>query len=903
MREMDKKIANKGKFLRLSTLKIVAIGMFLAMFVSVLPTETISAFQVNSKDDSKKSESVAPAATLVENGYAAITSTGRDGPTLRVIDITQFGTLHDNTANHAPADSSGSAPLSMSWNESDFQVAGDSAAPAVYGLALSADGTTIYTATHGFFGNNRTPRVFKIGPVNSTPSVLATLPSPGNWGIGNIDFDEDHGYVFAPNQDDGIIYRIDANAGGVVDSYDPGVADASGADLPPLGERVVGVGYNRVENRLYYGVWTSDGTNGLNTVRSIGLTATGGFDTSAGSDRLEITLDARRAAPMDFEFDKAGTRMLIAENGVGESDFNGTIRVNLAAHTARGLEYAGSTGSWVVDSTDHDPNGQVLKYEVGTLSGFTNSRGGTAWGYDSMTGNKFAGDETFAAFTGDTLRFSDSFVYGVQYTPTTGGGVRNTASALSNSIIADLDYDTVNQDKAVYGEIDIRKQTFSVGNRLWFDTDNDGIIDAGEEGISGASVSIFVDNDGDGQPDSGTAIETVTTDANGYYRFDGLLADNYVIRVNPSNFASGGVLEGYQNTSNVSTPTDDSAESSGSATNADNGVNPATPNAVLTNGVLSNSFALGGTETTTEADVPTSGDFPGQGALDNNADMTVDFGFYGLSLSGTVWSDIGANGNNSRLDSGESLLSGYTVQLFDSAGNEINVGPDGILGTADDAAGGMVTDGSGNYNFQGLPAGDYRVVLTPNGATSPNGAFEESDPNSNREDNDNGFPDNTGDYPSMIISGIVTLTPGDDGAANNNDVDNSDGSTANPTVDFGLVLSPTAAGSSIAGRVKTAFGRGISRTTVTVLNLDTFEEHAVITNHFGYFKFNDLQAGETYVVSAQHRYFEFEDNNFTFTLQDNVAGLTFVGGVPRKTKRISKDLNQTLMDGFFGKRR
>ena len=55
--------------------------------------------------------------------------------------------------------------------------------------------------------------------------------------------------------------------------------------------------------------------------------------------------------------------------------------------------------------------------------------------------------------------------------------------------------------------------------------------------------------------------------------------------------------------------------------------------------------------------------------------------------------------------------SGFDVQLFDTNGSEIPVGADGILGTADDATGGVVTNSNGIYFFNGLAPGEYQVVI------------------------------------------------------------------------------------------------------------------------------------------------------------------------------------------------
>lgn len=330
--------------------------------------------------------------------------------------------------------------------------------------------------------------------------------------------------------------------------------------------------------------------------------------------------------------------------------------------------------------------------------------------------------------------------------------------------------------------------TYSIGNRVWFDTNNDGQINAGEVGLSGVSVSLFLDANADGTPDTpGTPVGTMLTDASGYYRFDSLSATNYVVRVNASNFANAGVLAGYTNTTGANSTDLDSTSVAGQ--NGENGINPAgAANSVQANGILSGTIALGAPgEPTNESDVQGSG----QGSIDPAANMTVDFGFYRLCLNGTVWTDngAGANNNNGILNAGEAGVPTVRVRIYDAANAEVLVGPDGVLGTSDDAVNGVQTNGSGNYSFCGLPQGQARVVVTPAGGTSSTPTS--TTPDNNIDSDDNGFPDNTGNFPSRIIAGLVTLTPGSAGALTNNTVTNSTATTTNPTVDFGFVAPPT----------------------------------------------------------------------------------------------------------------
>jgi protocatechuate 3,4-dioxygenase beta subunit len=170
---------------------------------------------------------------------------------------------------------------------------------------------------------------------------------------------------------------------------------------------------------------------------------------------------------------------------------------------------------------------------------------------------------------------------------------------------------------------------------------------------------------------------------------------------------------------------------------------------------------------------------------DANSNLTVDFGFYTQQVGTTVWLDNGTGGgddDNGIQDGTEAGVPGVTVRLFSSDGAvEIPVGADGILGTADDGPGGVLTDATGAYAFGGLPQGSYVVAVTaPAGYTSSTDPVNGATPLAADLD-DNG----TGTGGGIISSNPFTLTPGS--AANGSVPVNSTGSTSNPRVDFGLV--------------------------------------------------------------------------------------------------------------------
>lgn len=66
------------------------------------------------------------------------------------------------------------------------------------------------------------------------------------------------------------------------------------------------------------------------------------------------------------------------------------------------------------------------------------------------------------------------------------------------------------------------------GDRVWLDTNQDGIQDLGENGVSGVVVDFFRDN-GDGIPDINvdTKVDFTITDDNGNYLFPNLVSGNY----------------------------------------------------------------------------------------------------------------------------------------------------------------------------------------------------------------------------------------------------------------------------------------------------------------------------------------------------------------------------------------
>ncbi|MDQ7035646.1 MAG: SdrD B-like domain-containing protein [Anaerolineae bacterium] len=196
-------------------------------------------------------------------------------------------------------------------------------------------------------------------------------------------------------------------------------------------------------------------------------------------------------------------------------------------------------------------------------------------------------------------------------------------------------------------------EPLSLGNRVWFDSDNNGLLDVTESGIGGVVVNLYQD-DGTG---TFVQIATTTTDSNGYYIFDGLGEGNYYVEIPATNFHPAGVLINLNSSTGAN---------NNDADNNDNGIDDPTP---ATNGIISNTTTLTrGTEPINDADLGPDG-HGSNGEQNNNSDLSIDFGFFGgtMALGNRVWFDDGAGGGNARdgiRDATELGAAGVSVSLY-----------------------------------------------------------------------------------------------------------------------------------------------------------------------------------------------------------------------------------------------
>ncbi len=628
---------------------------------------------------------------IVQNGYAVYSCFGASSSdvVLAVRNLNGIGDVYDLPSNRGDIDSSSNFAQTTTFTRSQFE---DN---QLHATTISADGS-IYVSTSAFYNNLRPgegrpdplvpvadAKIYRISPDGSTVELFATLP--GNQGTGWMEIDQEHNQIYVSNPDDGQIYVVDTTAApgsqtaatsystfaphsaDALNDADPSTTGAVG--FAPLGENILGVGYNKVENRLYYAIWAQDITvnaSADNTIRSIGINADGSFDLA--SDRLEFTTpnenlwgngneSSNSSMPtLDIEFNEDGTVMLLAELTL-DYDFT-ALR---PGHSSRLLEYRGSTTNWTAEPIEKHNIGEVRGVIAPTNGADldNNARGGVDFAFDTIENGIPNGDDDYLIAAGDALPFDtntdpDTLIYGFQYQPLTGGDQ-------DSSIKIDGDGVFDNQ-KGTFADIDIRvvyEGSIEIGNRVWNDPNADGIQDPGEAGISNVTLNLY-DETGT------TLLGTTTTNTEGEYYF------------NDSNVNQNGAAGLEPNTSYQIRIDASSPNLSGlTLTTTDTGTKDS---------IDSDALDTAGTPTI----LITTGDYG-----ENN--YTLDAGFYEPgSISGNVSDDL------------SNPITNVELQLLDSTGNLVLDSSNQPITTT--------TGNDGNYLFSNVTPGDYQVLeLQPPG--------------------------------------------------------------------------------------------------------------------------------------------------------------------------------------------
>ncbi len=523
-------------------------------------------------------------------------------------------------------------------NNNGIQEAGELGVPEVTVNLYESDGTTLITSTstdgmgHYIFTGLEAgdyivefdilnfPSGYSLSPqdagtdetIDSDANVISGQTSIIILGIGEDNLDVDAGiYNAAALGSIGDFVWFDTNNNGLQDVGEAGVIGIMVTLYNDSGDAIASTTTDINGNYLFEGLADGDYTIGfsnLPTGFSFTTSDTGGDD--------DIDSDADASTGM------TGTITVSGANDIDNVDAGLTGNVAILGDTVwfdtdgDGLQEAGENGVPGVTVTLFDGLGDAVSSAITDANGnylFTNL---TAGDYTlSFTTIPSGAVFTLQDATADNM---DSDV-----NPLTG----QTATITLNAGDINLNVDA-----------GITSRTLgSLGNYVWYDDVNtNGIQDASEMGVSGVLVTLYNDDD--------DLMGVALTDADGYYLFDQLLADNYYVEF--SNLPTDYVLT-YQD--NDTEPTDSDADRELSMTT---------------------SYKVNG-----------------------NHERNVDAGIAKLQVQGYTWFDADEDGLR---DETELLLDGISVRIYHSDGTFEALAR---------------TYNGGSYEFFNLPDGEYYIVF------------------------------------------------------------------------------------------------------------------------------------------------------------------------------------------------
>ena len=92
--------------------------------------------------------------------------------------------------------------------------------------------------------------------------------------------------------------------------------------------------------------------------------------------------------------------------------------------------------------------------------------------------------------------------------------------------------------------------------------------------------------------------------------------------------------------------------------------------------------------------------------------------------------------------------------------------------------------------------------------------------------------------------------------------------------------SATAAGVTVGGRITDVSGRGLGRVAVTLSGGELAQPLRTLTSPFGYYQFDDLTVGSTYVLSVASKQYSFSPNTRVISLVDAITDIDFTADTP-----------------------
>lgn len=736
----------------------------------------------------------------------------------------------------------------------------------------------------------------------------ATISEVGKRGLGGIKLSADGSALYTVNLADRRLYVIPTSGAlnsTTITRFDipttgltTGGGNCATADVRPfaVGRSMNGTIYvgavcsaesEANDSKVHAFIWSFNGST-FTLVANRSLTYS--RDAAAGESRTfqrwaNTTGVISRPAPMltDIEFD--GPHMIL-----GIRDRYGDQAVLPEFYRGYGdlLRVCNVSGTFTFES-----NGSC----GGTTAGGAGTNEGPGGGeyYADLNGDDreeggWGGLTQIPGFNHVVTTFYDPVTYnsaGTRVTNYYTGGVQrysNTTGLMLGAYESYMDADPGTFGKTNGGgdsEVMSDSAPLQIGNRVWNDVDFDGVQDPNESGIQNVTVQLWADTNSDNNVD--TQVGTATTDASGNYLFGG-----------PSNTN----ITGYAcSTSSfvdrrVDASSDDAEQNAGTGSVNINGTtldltaNGATQQQV---GIRFNNVTIPPGATVTNAYVEFTA--PASGTI-NTGNPTITIRAQNADNAATF--TTGANDISSRATTSASASwtpANFTASATAQTGNISSVVQEVVnrAGWANGNSIAVIMSGAAANNFRRAQSWDSSSTAAPRlyvqfttsstcNKLYPSTRYEVRVPSSNFT---TGQP----------LNGR-SLSPTDNDATSNGDSRDSDGAPVNGgsvvslltgtagqnnhTYDFGFYLTPTAANVSLEGRVQTLDGRGI-RNVAVYLTEEDGTVHRAISGAFGYYRFEDLEVGQSVVVSVSAKRFVFKQDSQVVRLKDNAIDVNFYG--------------------------
>lgn len=90
------------------------------------------------------------------------------------------------------------------------------------------------------------------------------------------------------------------------------------------------------------------------------------------------------------------------------------------------------------------------------------------------------------------------------------------------------------------------------------------------------------------------------------------------------------------------------------------------------------------------------------------------------------------------------------------------------------------------------------------------------------------------------------------------------------------IAGPTAANATISGRVLTENGFGIRNVRVMITSNSLTSPRTALTSSLGYFTFDDIEVGQTYIITVMSKRYGFALPSQVISVTDSISDIVFI---------------------------